>query len=139
MKTNLTAQLIRHEGMKLHPYRCTAYKTTIGCGRNLTDKGITEEEALYLLNNDIQEVLYDLEYRIFRSQWPDLPETVQMVLANMRFQLGPVGFRSFKNMIAAVKQKDFAQAAIEMTNSKWAKQTPNRAYELIIMMKGETK
>jgi lysozyme len=135
----LQNQLIRHEGLKLKPYRCTADKLTIGVGRNLDGKGITEEEAMMLLENDIAEVEYDLKYYIFQFVWDDLPEAVQIVLANMRFQLGFMGFRSFKRMIAAVKQLDFDQAAIEMENSKWAKQTPNRACELIIMMKGETK
>ena len=44
--------LIRHEGIKLKPYHCTSGKLTIGIGRNLEDRGITKEEAIYLLNND---------------------------------------------------------------------------------------
>ena len=28
-------QLLRHEGLRLKPYRCTAGKLTIGIGRNL--------------------------------------------------------------------------------------------------------
>ena len=39
-------QLIEHEGLEQKVYRCTAGKLTIGVGRNLEDKGITEEEAL---------------------------------------------------------------------------------------------
>ena len=46
--------LIRHEGLKLFPYQCPAGKTTIGVGRNLDDKGISEKEAMYMLNEDIQ-------------------------------------------------------------------------------------
>lgn len=48
-------QLILHERLKLKPYRCSAGKLTIGVGRNLEDKGISEEEALFLLRNDIAE------------------------------------------------------------------------------------
>lgn len=45
----LTDQLIKHEGLRLKPYRCPAGKLTIGIGRNLEDKGITEKEAVMLL------------------------------------------------------------------------------------------
>ncbi|MDY0127369.1 MAG: hypothetical protein RBR69_04500 [Candidatus Cloacimonadaceae bacterium] len=38
-------QLVRHEGLRLKPYRCTAGKLTIGIGRNLNDCGITQSEA----------------------------------------------------------------------------------------------
>ena len=49
------AQLVRHEGLRLKPYRCTAGKLTIGVGRNLEDKGISQQEAYELLENDIRE------------------------------------------------------------------------------------
>ena len=54
-------QLIQHEGLKLKPYQCPAGRLTIGVGRNLEDKGITEKEAVMLLENDIQECLEDLK------------------------------------------------------------------------------
>jgi len=53
-------QLIDHEGMEKKVYRCPAGKLTVGIGRNLEDKGITEEEALFLLRNDIAECEDDL-------------------------------------------------------------------------------
>lgn len=45
--------LIRHDGLRLKPYRDTRNKLTIGVGRNLDDVGITREEALMLPNNEI--------------------------------------------------------------------------------------
>ena len=56
MLEKLKEQLIRHEGLRLKPYRCTANKLTIGVGRNLDDVGISEDEALILLENDIIKV-----------------------------------------------------------------------------------
>jgi hypothetical protein len=53
----LQKQLIRHEALRLKPYRCSADKLTIGIGRNLDDVGITEEEAYFLLGNDISRVI----------------------------------------------------------------------------------
>jgi len=92
-------QLILHEGLKLKPYHCPAGRHTIGIGRNLEDKGITEKEALMLLENDIQECLEDLK-TIF-NKFDMLPESAQGVLVDMRFNLGHEGFRKFKNMIKA--------------------------------------
>ena len=48
----ITDQLIRHEGLRLTPYRCPAGRLTIGVGRNLEEKGISEQEAMVLLEND---------------------------------------------------------------------------------------
>lgn len=55
MITVLKDMLIRHEGLKLKPYRDTVGKLTIGAGRNLNDLGISEREAMFLLDNDIME------------------------------------------------------------------------------------
>ncbi|HEX9879647.1 MAG TPA: hypothetical protein VGB25_05595 [Candidatus Binatia bacterium] len=54
--TRLQEMLIRHEGLRLKPYRGTVGKLTIGVGRNLDDAGITRDEALALLRHDIDRV-----------------------------------------------------------------------------------
>ncbi|MCK5604615.1 lysozyme, partial [Candidatus Pacearchaeota archaeon] len=120
----IIAQLMEHEGLKLKPYHCSADKLTIGVGRNLEDKGITEKEALYLLKNDISDCIADLQ-KVFGGEFWILPEIVQRVLVDMRFNLGATGFRGFKKMIAAVKEDDFGKAALEMRDSKWFKQVGN--------------
>ena len=125
-------QLIRHEGLKLKPYQCPADRLTIGVGRNLEDKGITEKEALMLLENDIQECLEDLK-TIF-DKFDMLPESAQHVLVDMRFNLGHNGFRKFKNMIKAVKNQDFHSTAREMRDSRWYHQVGKRAERLTEMM-----
>ena len=53
----LKKQLVIHEGLKLKPYHCSANKLTIGVGRNIEEVGITESEAMYLLENDIANQL----------------------------------------------------------------------------------
>jgi lysozyme len=59
-KENMIRQLTTHEGLRLKPYLCPAGKLTIGIGRNLEGKGITKQEAIMLLEYDIQECLDDL-------------------------------------------------------------------------------
>ena len=128
----LTDQLTKHEGLRLKPYHCPAGKLTIGIGRNLEDKGISEKEAVMLLENDIEECIEDLEI-VFQG-FDLLPEAVKLVLVDMRFNLGPGRFRHFKKMIAAVKDQDFAKAGAEMKDSRWYRQVSRRGETLVNMM-----
>jgi len=121
-------QLKRHEGYRKFPYTCTAGKLTCGYGRNLEDVGITQAEAEILLFNDIKNALNDL--KIIFTDFEELPEQIQIVLVNMRFQLGSGGFRQFKQMIQACKMRQWHTMANQMRKSKWYTQTPGRAEEL---------
>jgi len=134
--TNVQEMLINHEGYRRFPYKCTAGATTVGYGRNLGSRGISEDDALYLLNNDIRDCTADL-LSIFPDQFESFPENIQLVLIDMRFQMGYRGFRKFKKMIAAVKVQDWPEMILQMKDSKWHKQTPNRAEHLISMVKDQ--
>ena len=133
-KTNIKRLLLQQEGLKLHPYRCTAGKWSIGIGRNLSDKGITYKEALYLFNNDIDQCINDLDVFFFPGQFKFFPENIQSVLVNMRFQLGHTGLKKFNKMLAAFKKMDYTEAAIQMRGSYWYLQVPKRAKKLITMV-----
>ena len=134
-KAILSEQLIRHEGMKSKPYLCTAGKLTVGVGRNLMDNGINVDEALYLLSNDIDAVQKQIEYHL---PWViDLKEHQKMVLINMAFNLGVGGLLTFKNMLQALEQGDFALVEHEMLDSRWADQVGQRAEELAAQMRGQ--
>lgn len=125
----LMRTLEQDEGYRKFPYRCTAGKLSIAIGRNIEDKGIRYSEARFMLRNDIAESVDDL--RKLLNNFDSLPERIQDVLINMRFQLGPGGLRGFKKMLGAARTWDFARMAIEMKDSAWYKQTPNRAERLI--------
>jgi len=127
-------QLLRHEGLKLKPYRCPAGKLTIGVGRNLEDRGITQNEAYILLENDIircENELLDELPEVYSS----LNETRKSVLLNMCFNLGIAGLLGFKNTLAFIGAGDFERAANGMLASKWAKQVGRRAIELSELMR----
>jgi lysozyme len=128
-------QLIQHEGIRLKPYRCSADKLTIGIGRNLEAKGITLDEAHFLLECDIQECVLDLV--MGEGLFPDfydLPEELQRVLVDMRFNLGSAGFRSFSRMIEAVKCRDWQAMKREMMESRWYGQVGGRGANLVEMV-----
>jgi lysozyme len=125
---SLKEQLIRHEGLRLTVYDCPAGYKTIGVGRNIEQKGITEDEALYLLGNDIEYFTEQLEENLIGFQ--ELSEDKKAVLVNMAFNLGVNGLLKFKNMLAAVTEERWEDASSEMLNSRWADQVGNRAIEL---------
>lgn len=123
----------KHEGKRLKPYKCTAGKLTIGYGRNLDDKGITEEEAEFMLDNDIKAVISACKETF--SWFAFLDNVRQAVVADMVFNLGLAGFLGFKNTIAHIRNKEWDKAADNMLASKWASQVGNRAVELAEMMR----
>ncbi|WP_346839811.1 glycoside hydrolase family protein [Microbulbifer sp. SAOS-129_SWC] len=133
MDTELLAQeLERDEDLRLRPYRCTAEKLSIGVGRNLDDVGITEDEARYLLANDIRRTLADCETI---PTFHRLSGVRQRVIANMVFNLGLGRFLGFRKMLAALEVCDWAEAAAQMLDSKWARQVGARAERLAEMMR----
>ena len=134
-KAAVQADLIRHEGLRLKPYRCTANRLTIGIGRNLDDKGISEDEARYLLGNDITECETDL-MGLF-DRWDEMTPNWKRALINLRFNLGPGGFRSFSSTIAAIRRGDWETARNNVSVSKWARQVqPSRVEDILFFMGG---
>lgn len=133
MRQELKELLIRHEGMVLLAYEDTVGKITVGVGRNLDDVGLTKEEAIYLLNNDMDRV--EKEVRITFTWFEGLDEVRQNVVLNMVFNLGINRFSKFINTINAIKHGSYVTAADEMLDSKWARQVGHRADELSEMMR----
>lgn len=131
-RQNLRKLLVEHEGLRLHPYVDTVGKTTIGVGRNLDDRGISNDEAFYLLDNDIQYFYSKLnEFDWFLK----LNDARKIALIDMCFNLGLKSFLEFKNMIAAIEKNDFDDASNHMLDSKWHEQVGNRAARLAEIVK----
>lgn len=158
MKT-IEEQLILHEGLILKPYKCPAGYWTIGVGRNLEakgltreeqckilgqcglskadvieilkERGITKDEALFLLASDVAAVQAALSKHDWYSK---LDEVRKKVVVDMAFNLGVDGILKFKKMIAALKRGDYEAATAEMVDSKWHRQVKERAIRLEKMM-----
>lgn len=127
--------LIKHEGIKGKVYADSEGVLTIGVGRNLEDVGVSYDEAMLMLDNDIKRVLKACWHEF--PWFVDLTEDRQNVVASMVFNLGLEGFKKFKRMIAAIEKEDWVEAACQMIDSKWAAQVKTRAVELAILMKGD--
>jgi lysozyme len=128
----LKSTLMRHEGLRLKLYNDSLGVPTIGCGRNLRDRGITESEAHYLLDNDIRRVKAEcVSLKLMQT----LNAARKDVIHNMVFNLGLTGFMKFKRTIAAIESGDYEAAAKHMLQSAWAKQVGRRSTELAEMMR----
>lgn len=130
-RDDLKDSLKRHEGFDPGAYQDHLGWWTIGYGR-LIDKrrggGLSQQEAEYLLDNDIEARITALSQRI---EWfQRLPPRKKLALANMAYQLGVNGVLGFRRMLAALKRGDWSAAQREALDSRWAKQTPSRAREV---------
>nr|BAR29249.1 Phage-related lysozyme (muraminidase) (COG3772) [uncultured Mediterranean phage uvMED]BAR29349.1 Phage-related lysozyme (muraminidase) (COG3772) [uncultured Mediterranean phage uvMED] len=117
--------LKRHEGLRLNPYHCSANKLTIGIGRNLEDRGITESEAFYLLHGDINLVQEELTKNW--GVWRTFPEKARLVCIDMTFQMGITGFMKFKETRKLMELGKWLEASEEVLRSRYSIQTPNRS------------
>ena len=134
LMNRIKAQLVKHEGLRLKPYRCTAGKLTIGVGRNLDDCGISQTEAYVLLESDILQCEKQILSEIPKI-YLQIDEVRKSVLLNMCFNLGIKGLHSFKNTLAFISAGDWERAANGMLASKWVKQVGRRAIELSELMR----
>ena len=148
-KSILIQKLIHHEGLVLEVYQDTLGIDTIGIGRNLEDRGITDEEledmnipdidhvyqygiteadAILLAENDVQIV----EDELLRAHpcVDGLDAVRQLILVDMAFNMGVPRLCKFKKMWDAIHNEDFSTASKEMLDSRWANQVKSRAVKL---------
>ena len=116
------------EGFRSRVYKCTEGYDTIGYGFAIKDLELSEEVSEIIL----KEKLDKLKEGVNRNfKWvKNMPVKGQDVVYEMCYQLGIVGFSKFKRTISYLQLKDYSGASREMLDSKWAKQTPNRAKKL---------
>ena len=128
-------QLTLHEGLRLQPYKCTAGKLTIGVGRNLDDVGISEEEAMVMLHNDMVTTVREI-VKVYPGFSEELPAR-QVALIDFVFNLGITRARKFKKFWAALNCGDYTQASKELLlngagtgPSKYANDVGQRAWRV---------
>ena len=100
-------------------------KVTFGYGFT----NLTESEAELVLKYRIAHIRIELEDKL--PVFNRLSQNRREVLIEMAYQMGVTGLLKFKNMIQALNDRDYDRASREMIDSRWAKQTPKRAIELM--------
>ncbi len=133
----LLSDLRRDEGWRESPYRDSLGFVTIGYGF------LIDERKPVKLPKEVGDLWLAV---VAEEKWLALldaapwiasqPDDVQRALGNMAYQLGVTGVLAFRKMLAALRDGDRAQAAIEALDSEWAKQTPERAYRVAAIIRG---
>jgi len=121
----------RHEGKRLDMYRDSEGIWTVGIGHNLEAHGISEAVCTLIFQEDINVAI---EECVKLSWFRDLSDVRQAVVVDMVFNMGLPRFSGFRKTIDFLKNKLYASAALEMLDSKWARQVGNRADRLSRMM-----
>jgi len=123
-KSALLSILIDHEGFRTKPYRDENGKLTIGIGHNLDDDGLSSDAIYFIADEDIEIILN----QVSRFTWYEgLSNNRQMVVCDMVFNLGLDDFKKFERMIAAIQAGNFNEAANQIENSQYFKETGSRA------------
>ncbi len=131
----LLKQLKYEEGLRLEAYICPAGKLTIGYGHNLDAMPMFENQMIpHVIDEQFADLLLEWDVKSVIDQLDDQWHGFQLLtgarrdaVINMAFQLGVPGLMKFKKTLQALARCDWQHAAEEALNSKWAKQTPNRA------------
>ena len=135
----LKNQIEKHEGKRRKAYEDTLGNWTIGIGHliKLPDEeyllkaNLKDYEIEHLFNTDLNQAINDARNFIGESS---INETAFEVIVNMAFNLGYPKLSQFVKLQKALQENDYTKASQEMLNSRWAKQVPNRASELALIM-----
>ena len=133
--SRLLKSVKEHEGYRNKVYLDSLGKRTVGVGHLCVedfwedDKEYEEKFLLTILEHDLQSAVQSAE-RLLKG-CPILDSLAREIVIEMVFQLGETGVSKFRNMLKALKEgPDYKTASIEMLDSRWAKQTPNRAKKM---------
>ena len=139
----LREELERDEGIKYEVYLDHLGYPTFGIGHLITDDDpecgasvgteVSDDRVQEAFETDVETVLSDCE-RLY-VQFEHLPEEVQLIIANMMFNMGYTRLSKFKGMKRGVDARDWETAADEMVDSRWYKQVTNRADRLVVRMR----
>ena len=125
---DLLKRIKEHEGFRSRVYKCTEGYDTIGYGFAIKDLELDEDIAEENLLRKLEKLIKRIRDKF---DWLDtVPHEVQGVLVNMSYQMGVTGVSKFKKALHAMQMFQWKIAADELLDSRWAKQTPNRAKEL---------
>ena len=134
---DLLEKIKHHEGFVEHVYDDSLGIPTIGYGFAIKDLVLDEDIAEDILMRKLERLKRNANSRF---KWlEDMPVVVQEVILNMCYQLGVTGVSKFRKAISALQEGDWDEAADEMLDSLWAKQTPNRATELSDIVRNQVE
>ena len=136
----LLASVKKHEGYRNKVYLDTLGKRTVGVGHLCVedfwedDKEYEESFLMTILEHDLQTAIKGAKDLMAENGCMDIDEQAEELIIEMVFQLGKTGVSKFRNMWKHLSALEYSSAASEMLDSRWAKQTPNRAQAMSAQM-----
>ena len=130
----------KHEGYRNKVYLDTLGKRTVGVGHLCVedfwedDKEYEEKFLMTILEHDLQTAIKSAEKL---CEGLKISDDAKILIIEMIFQLGGTGVSKFRKMWAALQENppNYFEAHVQMLDSRWSKQTPNRAVEMAETMK----
>jgi len=121
------------EGYKPTVYKDTLNIDTIGYGFAIKDLYLDEEVCDIILKKKLEKLIKKADKKFPFLKY--MPQEGKEVVYEMCYQLGVTGVSKFKKTLAYMEDKQYAKSSVEMLDSLWAKQTPNRALKLSNIIK----
>ena len=137
----LLASVKKHEGYRNKVYLDTLGKRTVGVGHLCVedfwedDKEYEEKFLMTILEHDLSDAIKGANDLMAENGCMDMNEKAHELIIEMVFQLGKTGVSKFRNMWKALSGVQYSAAADQMLDSRWAKQTPNRANGMADIMR----
>lgn len=151
--------LQQDEGMRYRAYKDTKGNITVGIGFNLDNPGakaiwlhadipesfnsiytqetyLSTNSVVKLLNTCIDSCRLDLEDVLHRDV-TDYPDYVQLALINLMFNMGKPTFSQFNTFIKLIKDKNYDDAATDLSNTRWSIELVNRSSRICKLIKGD--
>ena len=139
----LREEIAADEGVKYEIYLDHLGLPTFGIGHLVLESDpehgaevgtpVSEDRVNECFDKDVEVVLEDCK-KLY-DDFEELPEEVQLIIANMMFNMGRPRLSQFKGMKRGVDARDWNAAADEMVDSRWYKQVTNRAQRLVDRMR----
>ena len=137
----LLASVKKHEGYRNKVYLDTLGKRTVGVGHLCVedfwedDKEYEEKFLMTILEHDLSDAIKGANDLMAENGCMDMNEKAHELIIEMVFQLGKSGVSKFRNMWKHLSALEYSGAADQMLDSRWAKQTPNRANGMADIMR----
>ena len=125
---NLIENIKESEGFVEHVYNDSLGIPTIGYGFAIKDLILDKDIAEQILTRKVKDLIARVDRKF--DWFNTAPDIIKEVVVELVYQLGLAGFSKFKKTISYLEKENYLEASKEMLDSKWARQTPNRAKKL---------
>ncbi len=128
-----------HEGFRNFVYKDSLGKRTVGYGHLCLDDENWQDDEEY--DMEILDDCFESDFNDALRGAEDLIGSITLlpkakeVIVEMVFQLGKGGVSKFKKMWEALAKEDYDEAANQMLDSRWHKQTKSRAESLATIIR----